>query len=354
MTNPLNPELFHALKSRFTDVRIANEGQPCIVRPAKDWKTGAVKDEVVDSGEYYCVDCPYCSDRKGRLWVNHCWNTNRNGRTFGRHLIVCYNEQCDMRNFEFELMPFMRTSGLVVSSARETTPDEYQKSLEMREVALPGRCLKLSDLPSRHPALDYICGRGFDPVEFENLWGVQYCVDAGTLDNDGHIPGTTIFGRLITNRLIIPAYWKCKLIGWQSRAINDYSEPKYYTMPDFKKRLMLYNGDQAALEPMVVIVEGFMKCARVGTMSVALLGKSLSAHQAGLVTQIWGTKPVCILMDPGAEEDALEIKEQLSPAGTRENIFIATPPDDPDRMPREILWDVVRAAASASGVSLPC
>lgn len=342
--NPLNPSLYTALRNRFGDVTIANEGQHIVIRQRRDWKSLNVEDDIIDPGEYYRVDCPYCGDRKGRLWVNHCWNTKRNGRTFGKHLIVCYNEECDMRNFEFELMQWMGTSGLI-EMPRCATPDEYLKSLEIREVTLPGVCLPLGGLPDDHPAKNYLRSRNFDPAELAEVWGLQYCVSA-EVDNNGHIPGTTIFGRLVTNRIIIPVWWESKLVGWQARAINDYNEPKYYTMPDFKKRLVLFNGDRAQQYPMVVITEGFMKCARVGAMSVALLGKSLSNHQAGLIADIWGEKPICIMTDPGAESDAQGMMDQLNPDHMRKNIFIATPPIDPDKMPRDQLWGVIRAAAA--------
>ncbi len=54
------------------------------------------------------------------------------------------------------------------------------------------------------------------------------------------------------------------------------------------------------------------------------------------------------MTDPGAESDAQGMMDQLNPDRMRKNIFIATPPIDPDKMPRAELWGVIRASAAAA------
>lgn len=349
MAGPINPGLYQALKNRFGDVLVSNEGQQMIMQSRRSWKDPSKIDEVtVDFGEYYRVDCPYCGDARGRLYVNHCWNTKRNGRTFGKNLITCYNEKCDMSKFEFELMPYMKD---FMSTPVSQSADEYAASLELKAVELPGKCTPLAAFGREHIAIDYLTRRGFDPYELSATWGLHYCESAPS-DNQGHIPGTTIFARLVRERIIIPAFWQGKMVGWQARACNDFSEPKYYTMPDFKKRLQLFNGNRAEHYPMVVVTEGFMKCARVGVMSVALLGKSMSSHQAFLIASMWPDKPVCLLMDPNAVDDAAKMMGLLE-ANVRKNVFMCVPPEDPDKMDRAVLWECIRTSAKTFNIELP-
>lgn len=42
-------------------------------------------------------------------------------------------------------------------------------------------------------------------------------------------------------RIIIPHFWKDKLVGWQARRIDDSQEPKYKNSPEFPKDRTLYN-----------------------------------------------------------------------------------------------------------------
>lgn len=349
MSEPLNPGLYEALKNRFGDVLFSNQGQRMIMQPRRSWRDNKIEEITIDFGEYYRVDCPYCGDTRGRLYINHCWNTKRNGRTFGKNLITCYNEKCDVSKFELELMPFMKD--FMTTPAMESNED-YKQSLELKAVQMPGKCVPLSAYGTQHIAIDYLLRRGFDPYELSMTWGLHYCESAPS-DNNGYIPGTTIFARLVRERIIIPAYWQGKMVGWQARSCNDHSEPKYYTMPDFKKRLQLFNGDRAAQYPMVVVTEGFMKCARVGVMSIALLGKSMSSRQAELIYDLWQDKPVCLLMDPNAVDDAQKMMLMLDPMGKRKNIFMTVPPEDPDKMQRDILWECIRQSAKNFNIQLP-
>ncbi len=73
--SPLNPDLFEALAASFGTVLIANEGERARVdyRPSWGSPKGQVRLKAVRtvSGEYYRVDCPFCTDTRKRLWINH-------------------------------------------------------------------------------------------------------------------------------------------------------------------------------------------------------------------------------------------------------------------------------------------
>lgn len=53
-----------------------------------------------------------------------------------------------------------------------------------------------------------------------------------------------------TNRIVIPHFWKGRLVGWQTRRLVDDGSPKYVSSPDFPKDQTIYNyrpGEHAVL-----------------------------------------------------------------------------------------------------------
>ena len=55
MSIVLNPQLYAALKTRFSDVKIANQGEKYVSTIVTDPYTGAQKELCAAPGEYYCV-----------------------------------------------------------------------------------------------------------------------------------------------------------------------------------------------------------------------------------------------------------------------------------------------------------
>ena len=69
---------------------------------------------MVQYGETYKVSCPFCSDTRQRLWINHHWGV-RDEKTNDDllHLAHCFNDDCiNTREVQKELhaMVFPRAS----------------------------------------------------------------------------------------------------------------------------------------------------------------------------------------------------------------------------------------------------
>ncbi|MEJ7639725.1 MAG: hypothetical protein WKF75_17570, partial [Singulisphaera sp.] len=94
-----NPELYEALQRVFGTVAIAKDREDFKLSPTvtPSYRNGKItfKQEVLDYGETYRVDCPFCNDRRQRLWINHLWaeEDEETGRD-NLHLATCFNEEC--------------------------------------------------------------------------------------------------------------------------------------------------------------------------------------------------------------------------------------------------------------------
>src|SRR4051794_16673671 len=94
--NPLNDWLYRALEARLGPVKVSNEGQEATVLYSPDWsRDGKLRAAVVEAGEYYRVSCPFCSDDRHRLWVNHRWAVpDPQTGDDNLHLAICFNAPC--------------------------------------------------------------------------------------------------------------------------------------------------------------------------------------------------------------------------------------------------------------------
>ncbi len=352
-THILNPLLYNALKTRFGDVKIASPGERFVAHPMRDpYKPGVWVEECLHAGEYYCVCCPYCKDQRHRLWVNHLWNVRdeKTGRITGRNLIICYNEACDLSQFHKELLFFQKGAIKLGPVHVHGTDVEIFKPTTM-----PGLCIPLNQLPADHPAIVYLTRKRLnpygqpvphDPDQLYREWGVCYCERAE--ENAGYA------SEFVEKRLVLPVFRAGIQVGWQSRAIDDFSTPKYYTKPGTPKRHMLVNSDRARAYPLGVVVEGFFDLFAIGPPGVAALGKHLSYWQMLQLTQCFSQGMVCFLLDPDAADQTRKNIEALR-ASFRYGCFGVTLPGgwDAGACTTSQIWTVIRSEGARQGFQVP-
>jgi len=266
-------------------------------------------------------------------------------------LAICFNERCDVSRLHDELQFYLSDKPFV---GRSPFAPFTPLPLPFTEVTLPGLCMPLSSLEAGHPARVYITKRRFDPYELTELYGVSCCLDVEA-DERGFIPGTKWLAAYCKNRLIIPMYRMGKLVGWQARALDEYSRPKYYTMPGYRKSMTLYNRDRAQSHDFGVVVEGVTDVWRVGPCAVAILGHSISNAQRDLIYAFWQRGGMCLLLDPDVMRHTREVEKLLDWKSFMLGAFpFCLPPevDDPGSMERRDLWDMIAAAARCRGVRM--
>jgi hypothetical protein len=359
-STPLNPALFEAMQQRFGDVRIVNAGEPRQVRYVPDFKRpGQLTAHTEQHGEQYACACPFCGDQRQRLFVNYQYGEfdPQLGRR-NNHLLYCHNERCDLDPDNRNLFRNLVAVPLGVKSriGRVVTRPSTSPPVPV-EPKLPANLIPLSELPADHAAIRYIRSRQFDPQEIATVWGVTY--------SEWSADPKPQFGQ----RLVIPVYRTASqyptrqsafdpiLAGWQARDISGgrSDAPKYLTMADMRKSQILYGLPEAmrATGP-VWIVEGVTDAWRLGPGAVALLGKSLSQEQKTLIARAFRGRPVVVMLDRDAEQEALQIQHQLQnariPVSDYRVVVADMPPgrDDPGDSTRDELFAATEAALSRS------
>jgi hypothetical protein len=251
MTSPLRPELYHRLVDRFGEVIVANEGEELVGWAGTDPYTDRPRLEVSLPGEYYRVSCPFCTDTRHRLYVNHLWARYiPEFRSDNLWLAHCFNEDClarpgralQLRNLVFD------------DFVRGRAPDPVRRGrrpavMPWRGVRPPGALIyALHHLEADHPANVYLRGRGYDPIWLGRNLRVGFCQHPYP-----EFP-------MAKGRIIISVYQGGAYAGWQARYVGvppDKHVPKYYTMPGLRVGQILYNLDVARQSPFFgVVCEG--------------------------------------------------------------------------------------------------
>lgn len=337
----LNRKLYEALIDAFGSVVMANRGLAFSGRVARDPVTLRKTVQRESSGEYYCVNCPWCGDTRHRLWVNHMFDTTYSG-VHMRHLAVCYNEHCEKQEGFFDwlreqLAEYTRTVQRPIAAQN---PDAAPYT-----PALPHLFKKLDELPADHKAVAFMRDtRGFDTSYLSSTWGVGYC-DPNSQTREG------------AGRLILPIYRRPtadedgqQLYGWQARYFNtllftdtprDKRTPKYLAPVGMQKSQVLFNSWRSMTSPVVVVMEGPYDAMRLGPRcSVSLMGKDMSDAQKRTLWNEWGIKerPVIVMLDSDAPEAADKIYWEIRRYTTRVHV-VRTPSSfvSPGKMPRDDL-----------------
>jgi hypothetical protein len=351
VSTPLNEQLYRQLCRVFGCVKIGNEGEAMVAEYVKDPFTKRPVLNVTNAGESYNVSCPLCNDTRFRLSISHCWGVKDKLGWKNLWLANCYNNNCysdpvtreDLWQELSEIAGVLENAairpGKIVTEARNSMP--------------PGPFKLLHKLPPDHPANVYLAGRFYDPERLGRFYGVGYCEQA--------------FHYLARNRIYVPVYSWGKLKGWQARFVGDMNwkskdaPPKWFTEPGMKKRLLLYNLDQAKKFPTGVIVEGCADVWAFGPQAVATFGASMSPHQRRSFSTVFGKGSGVLLYDPDVQDDPDKkasydrLVEDMRAKGRFAKGFasvILPKGSDPGSLERKFLRNYVVTEAAKQGVKV--
>lgn len=343
---PLNPFLYKRLEQWLGRVEVVNEGERMLATAARGFDDRP-RLAISHAGEYYRVCCPYCGDRKFRLYVNHMFGQRDD---YGRRmtfLATCFNETACMLNPEHSSDFWDTISGMddeVLEKARIVRG--VKVAAEDREAVPPGPCTRLDDLPPTHEARAYLEARGFDPDELARTYGVSYCQRSHFF--------------LASRRIVVPLWSGGKLRGWQCRYVGDLNwkdksknyPPKYFTMPGMKRRLHLYNSDRAFRYKTGVIVEGPTDAWRLGPMAVCTMGASMSDAQQRMFVRAFRKRSAVLLYDPEvmSEPHVVRLAEALASQIPKFAAVTLPAGTDPGSLDRDLLRQLVLDGARRQGV----
>ena len=348
----LCPDLYTKLRQEFPGgVLIANQGESMMTSSQRQ-SDGTSFTSIHHSGEYYRVNCPFCDDTRHRLWVNHMYGQlDANGKAM-LFLATCYNENClsdpvKWKRFYDAIFGYKNYSQRQQATFH-VRPGEWIDPQEFGKADPPGEIIPITALARtqpNHPAVVYLMHQRRYTHQILDHYQVGYCYQAAA-----KYPAAQ-------DRIIFPIVMHGEMVGWQGRYVGDDANwkytPKYYGLPGMRKRLMLYNYDNAKASPFVVLVEGVTDVHVVGDYSVALLGKRMSRYQYELITSTWVNRPVILVLDPDAQDELRGIVNDL-----RQNDVVVVPvmlPDGYDcgSFDRATIWSMIYQQTEACGVTLP-
>jgi hypothetical protein len=336
----INTRLYEQLKRAFGSVRVANEGVPfaghvqrsAIATPGRKYH---VRTDV--KGECYCVCCPFCGDRRYRLWFAHRWGTKFKGYDI-KGAAICFNEECHRRP-DF----YKKVCGMLDGYISAPKPLEEVRARELAAMALPGTCVPLDALPDGHYARRYVESRGYSVREMSEYWGIVFREEGSALADH--------------YRLVIPVYGGSPsariLLGWQARYLEpngnstppDKYTPRYMSSPGMRKSRLLFNGWRMP-DKLVIVCEGPFDAMRVGPCGVAILGSDISIQQESMLLANWEAHgaPVAVMLDNDMDEKAERVAARLRQRGCMAVRVRAPGGKDPGDCGRRELLESVAAA----------
>jgi hypothetical protein len=355
MAEVLNPYLYACLRRAFGSVKVANQGMamspppisvPDMLNPKK------MHLDVHEFGEYYRVNCQFCSDTRHRLYVNHMFGRkDLSGRKL-MFLAVCFNEGClaDENNKE-EFRDMLRAT----DDELEVQPLYRGKEVDPSKAKIrwPGPCRNLTELSRGHRARQYVGDRGLDPDRLGRYYGLSFCLDS--------------IYHLARERLVIPVYWRGKLVGWQTRYVGELPwkdpekkhdlPPKYWTMPNFPRGRILPNFDSASKFRTGVLVEGWFDTYSFGPMAMPVLGNTITEQQISTFSGVWSQRgrSGVWLLDPetrGMKSTEFLINRLRGLMSGQLAVVWLPKGTDPGSLDRAFLRDYVEEHADDQGVKV--
>lgn len=249
------------------------------------------------------IDCPFCEarhgdpDRKQHLYVSTV-------------VQACHCFRCGWSGSQLDLV--MGVTGC-----------NYMEALIAIETPKPNIGLFKSALASPRGLIhvDAKTPAGFKRLNDPGFVGSHECISVTNYLRRRNVPYHLMdrsFGMIPgTNRAWIVIDHKY----WQGRSIIGAVEPKYVN-PPWAKVDSIWNWQILAKAQQLIICEGvFSAIAASPTNAIALLGKTATAEQVARIVQHQIPK-MTIMLDKGAEVEAVKLAEQLMLAGYSGQLYL--------------------------------
>ena len=325
----LNDNLYKAIAVAFDQTpRVVNEGVtatidfPPPVISFVDSAVTPISTNRIHGGEQYTVNCPFCGDKRQRLYISYLWNavvdTGQVKYRCSDSLIRCFNEDCQRipanKNYlRQKLGALLADANKLESVSVVPTVQESDDQLS-NQVPLPPNLQDIDDPRVPEYVRRYwLEERGFDVATLKKFGAkftyLQHPVKAGA----------PLCQQMVTILPVIQGgdYWfhQIRLIpinGETSRGYEkdqlDMALPKYIIPYGSRKNWALYNIDNAQYAQTIYIVEGITDVWRIGDGAVARFGKTLSRTQISILkNKLMGKRLVLVpdMDDPQALDEAL-------------------------------------------------
>jgi hypothetical protein len=179
--------------------------------------------------------------------------------------------------------------------------DDYKERPE--KIVLPPNTFYINSnlpLPQRFGAAAYLLGRGFGESVMDK-YRLCFCTDGD-------------YGY----RIIIPIYFKGKLVSYLGRDFTGRQEPRYKNCKSheslLRNRELLYGYDnfKGGAAGHGYLVEGCTDVWRIGDLALATLTNKLYNSQRHIIIG-FNLDSLTIAFDPGSYSKGLEAGEELSP-----------------------------------------
>lgn len=314
------------------------------------------------TGEEYRINCPFCSDTKQRLYINHLWGTRSVAtKRLTLWLAHCFNEECltDFENRK-ELYDMVYNGGDVPVDADMVGEEAVEE--EMLPIEFPGLVRPLTDIlrtDRDHKLIHWCLARGYDPAYLAEHYDIHHVSLGRSTASD------------MTDRLLAPIYadfdGEVKLAAWTARRLEDSGEsgPKwkhsYGTIGNF-----LYGIEHAQNYETIVITEGPGDAWSVGLNAVAVLGKTLQKRKCDILRSVIGSRDervrsaIVLLLDPAQDETSKKkgLEHHMTKAYKTLMSHLTCPilpvylPSftDPGSLDRDFIWACIYKTARKAGV----
>jgi 5S rRNA maturation endonuclease (ribonuclease M5) len=187
---------------------------------------------------------------------------------------------------------------LVIEALRikqEVVPDTHIDHIELPdfpEIALPEESRSFWELLDFYELASKNYSRQF-------MDAVKYISDRKINMKDYNFYLTEITKSKLNSRVIIPFYWKDKIVGWTARLMIDADGPKYYTQAP--SNYVFNMNKQLHSSKFVIVSEGPFDAMSIN--GVAVLGNGVTEIQADIIDSL--EREVIVVADTDAAGRAL-------------------------------------------------
>lgn len=303
----LNPDLYDALAEIS---KRQGGGPPRVANSGVEFSYAVVTNDrgrkLIKPGpsEQYYISCPFCTDTRERLYVNHMYGMpSPSPLVPGRmiRLAYCQNEQKPKPELYSLLTDYQSAleRGLVVTDKSSARRVEDINPYE-QEPPTMGDTIPVHELPNVHPAVRYLTDRGYDIGYLGTVLGAQLISDH---------PDERL-ANLVVGRVAFPFTYRGRTVMWQARLTREVTDeekaeckarkrrppPKWWFPPGMHK--MLWNMDLAVQFPVCVICEGISSAINCGPAAMACGGKTLLPHMVKFIVENF--EGAMVMLDPDA------------------------------------------------------